>query len=196
MAIAKGFGCLRRIGFDDKNASECGSLHSAACAPPANLAKRLTKINLCVAWRVRQRHEHLPRPPPLSGHNRDPAGEAMFIAQTLIYPPRCVPLLRFCPIWLMIGMNGSSFGRTGGCLAVRPQTSGSSTQSGLCRNDRPPPAHSSHRHDTRRTRLYSSTEYISPPSARLLQAQNGHSATVRLFDRFCGPVLLRDSHTQ
>ncbi len=64
---------------------------------PANLAKRLIKINLGVARRVAQRHEHLPRPPlPLTHIVRDDsdaADEAMFITQTLIYPLRRMPLL-------------------------------------------------------------------------------------------------------
>jgi hypothetical protein len=64
---------------------------------PANLAKRLAKIYLCMARRVAQRYEHLPRsPPPLAdiiGDNGDAAGEAVFIAKTLINPLRSVPLL-------------------------------------------------------------------------------------------------------
>ncbi|MDH3289344.1 MAG: transposase [Betaproteobacteria bacterium] len=50
----------------------------------------------------------------------------------------------------------------------------------------------------RRTRLYRSTEYISPPSARLPQAQSAefYSATVRTSDRFRCPFCLRDSQVQ
>ena len=94
MAITKGLGCLRRTGLDEERVRvrqrHCKVVQLAH--DPANLAKRLTKINLGVAWRVRQRHEHFPSPALLLanivGHNRDPAGEAMFITQTLIYPPR------------------------------------------------------------------------------------------------------------
>ncbi len=99
MAIAKGLGCLRRIGLDEERVRvrqrHCKVVQLAH--DPANLAKRLTKINLGVAWRVRQRHEHFPSPALLLanivGHNRDPADEAMFITQTLIYPLRRMPLL-------------------------------------------------------------------------------------------------------
>ena len=66
MAITKGLGCLRRIGLDEERVRvrqrHCKVVQLAH--DPANLAKRLTKINLGVAWRVAQRHEHFPSPAP------------------------------------------------------------------------------------------------------------------------------------
>ena len=57
MAITKGLGCLRRIGLDEERVRvrqrHCKVVQLAH--DPANLAKRLTKINLGVARRVAQR---------------------------------------------------------------------------------------------------------------------------------------------
>ena len=70
MAITKGLGCLRRIGLDAERVRvrqrHCKVVQLAH--DPANLAKRLTKINLGVAWRVRSAARTLPESgaiPPL-----------------------------------------------------------------------------------------------------------------------------------
>ena len=90
-------------------------------------------------------------------------------------------------IWLTGGMNGSGFGRAGGpflrypggtaCFRIFDTVLRSIPK---CRAAAllliPSTWHA------RRTRLYSSTEYISPPSARLLQASEWRSFTPRQSD--------------
>ena len=213
MAIAKGLGCLRRIGFDEERVRvrqrHCKVVQLAH--NPANLAKRLTKVHLCVARCVHQRHEHLPRPPPplahIIGHNRDPAGEAMFIAQTLIYPPRCVPLLlepgfvlleylvddrnERVKLWThrrvlpAVSRRHRMLQDLRHSLAVYPEMTG-----------RRPLTHPTDMTRTPNPTIQFHRIHLPALSsfASGVRMAEFYSATVRLFDRFCGPVLLRDSH--
>ena len=81
----------------------------------------LAKVRLSMAWRMRQRHEHLPvATAPFANVILDDglsAREAMLIAKTFEDPLRRVALLTMDPstrIRSMISVNGSSFGRFGG----------------------------------------------------------------------------------
>ena len=78
----------------------------------------LAKVRLSMAWRMCQRHEHLPvATAPLANVILDyglSAREAMLVSKTLEYPLRRVALLAMDPstrIRSMISVNRSSFGR-------------------------------------------------------------------------------------
>ena len=88
---------------------------------PGDERIRLAKVRLSMAWRMRQRHEHLPvATAPFANVILDDglsAREAMLIAKTFEDPLRRVALLTMDPstrIRSMISVNGSSFGRFGG----------------------------------------------------------------------------------
>ncbi len=82
---------------------------------------RLAKVRLSMAWRMRQRHEHLSMATaPFANVILDDglsAREAMLLAKTLEDSLRRVTLLAMDPstrIRSMISVNPSSFGRFGG----------------------------------------------------------------------------------
>ena len=89
----------------------------------ADHADRLSEVDLRVPRRMSERYEHLPRPalllPDIVGDDDDAACEPVLVAQTLENTLRRVPLLLQLGFVLlqylsMIGMKGSSFGRTVG----------------------------------------------------------------------------------
>jgi hypothetical protein len=88
---------------------------------PGDERIRLAKVRLSMAWRMRQRHNHLPVATATFANAILDDGltsrEAMLVAKALEYPLRRVPLLAMDPstkIQLMISVNRSSFGRFGG----------------------------------------------------------------------------------
>ncbi len=75
----------------------------ARCRTPAMIASALAKVRLSMAWRMRQRHEHLPlATAPFANVILDDglsAREAMLVAKTFEDPLRRVALLTVnCPV--------------------------------------------------------------------------------------------------
>ena len=99
MAVAEGLGRLRRIGDDEASIRvrqiECEKVNLAFDAPDD--ADRLAKVHLGMARRMHQRHEHLLRSLPPTGHvvlhDRDAARETVLVVQPLKNPLRSVLLL-------------------------------------------------------------------------------------------------------
>ena len=117
MPVAEGFRCLAGIGLH-KAGVRVGKAHRQEvdlAFYPANDRQRLAKINLGMAREMRQRNKHLPLTLPGAAdvvlHNRDPAREAVLIAQPLEDPLRCVPLLlRTLFIFLQDTVDGTDEG--------------------------------------------------------------------------------------
>ena len=99
MTVQPGFRCRRRVG-GDKASVAVRKRHNEKMRPIPHAGDdriRLAKVRLSMAWRVHQRHEHLPRTTAPFAHvildDGLPAGEVMLVAKTLEYPLRRVALL-------------------------------------------------------------------------------------------------------
>jgi hypothetical protein len=98
--VEKGLGTLGRIGLDEAGVRvrqvEAEEVDLAALA--SDHRHRLAEVDLRMAGRMDERHEHLPHPlPPLADvvlHDRIATGKAMLGAEALVDPPGRVPLLR------------------------------------------------------------------------------------------------------
>ena len=99
MPVAERLGRLGRVGLDEERirVRERHREVVQLALDPANLAEGLAEIDLGVARRMRQGHEHLPGPalllPDVVGDDGDAAAEAVLVAQALEDPLRRVPLL-------------------------------------------------------------------------------------------------------
>ncbi len=123
MTVQPGFRRRRRVGAHEASVA-VRKRHDEEMRPmlhPGDERIRLAKVRLSMAWRMRQRHEHLPvATAPFANVILDDglsAREAMLIAKTFEDPLRRVALLTMDPstrIRSMISVNGSSFGRFGG----------------------------------------------------------------------------------
>ena len=123
MTVQPSFRRRRRVGAHEASVA-VRKRHDEEMRPmlhPGDERIRLAKVRLSMAWRMRQRHEHLPlATAPFADVILDDglsAREAMLVAKTFEDPLRRMALLTVnssTRIRSMISVKGSSFGRFGG----------------------------------------------------------------------------------
>ena len=99
MAIEKGFRRLRRIGLDEERVRvrQAHEEDMQLATHAADHADRFAEVDLSMTRRMGERHELLSRAlasfPNIVRHDRDAAGKAVLVAQTLEDPLRGMALL-------------------------------------------------------------------------------------------------------
>jgi hypothetical protein len=203
MAVAERLGRLGRIGLDEEGIGMRQRHREVVqlALDPADLAKRFAEVHLRVSRRMRQRHEHLPRPalllPDIVGDDRDAAREPVLVPEPLKNPLRRMPLLlqlAFVVLQDLVDDRNERIElRTGRRLCERRYPGGTECSSIFATVLRSIPKRRAaalllipSTWHARRTRCIASTEYISPPSARCIGRKSAefYSATVRPSDRF------------
>ena len=126
MAVEEGLGRLRRVGRHEARirVRQVKAEEVDLLLDTTDHRHRFAEVDLGMAGRMGERHEHLLGPLPLADvvlHGRVATGKAVLVAQALVDPLGRVPLLRRCDavpakIASMIGVNASSFGREGGLV--------------------------------------------------------------------------------